>query len=586
MKTPLISTLLVLASSPLFAQHSRPPVQLDNAGTISGLAVASADGVSAVLWKEDATQNIMFAVSSNFGTTWSSPIRLDSDSTGAFKDTEDWSLLIDGSRIYAAWWDDRLVAGGGTSEVFVASSTNLGVSWNSDERGTYHYTPSIAEMEQWHWSIDFQTVCIATIDTRYDLSNREELVLHGSQDGGQTFTPWFVIYPGATGSDMDLVRIHTSILSGSPLIDVVMVNNVNDMANNRNDVLWTRYDLQANSQLPAVNLSPGVRALNGDVQHVGTEISLSAIYPTIAMAFTADFPTSPGKDEIFVNRYNGSAWSGDSRVGNYPIGAADVDHPVVLESQGALVAAWEDDRLNPGVEDSIWVAYSQDFGTTWIESGPFGPGGNPHLQGNGGYVGVSFTNLASPDDPQMHISRDFGKTWGPPLNVDAGQAGDADSTKLSYEPHYQAFVPVWKSDVNGGVNHAFAGYVRPATLQPVGSFSAGAPVHFEGFGFSAMAEGDQMAVVISTSLAVGSVRLPNDGRDTGLLLTSMLRSSTRTPQLRAPITLGGFAVTPTIPFPPTIPAGTTIYAVAVSIGQGVGGTEYGSITDPVAITVQ
>jgi len=586
MKTLLPSFLLVLGTSTLFAQHPRLPVQLDSAGTISGLAVASANGASVVMWKEDATQNIMAAVSSNFGTTWGSPIRLDSDSSGAFKDTEDWSILIQNGSIYAAWWDDRLVASGGTSEVFVAVSGNAGSTWNADVRGTYHYTPSIAEMEQWHWSVDSQTVCIATLDTRYNLSNREELVLHGSSDHGLSFTPWFVIYPGATGSDMDMVRVKASDASGTSIVDVLMVNNVNDMINNRNDLLWTQYDVQANNQIPVVNLSPGVRAWGGDVQHVGTEISLSGDLFSLAVAFTADYPTTPGKDEMYINVQNGASWSGDKRFGNSPVGVADVDHPVVHHRLGILVAAWEDDRLNPGVEDSIWVAYSYDSGNTWIESGPFGPGGNPNLEGSQGYVGLSFTNNASPDDPQMNISRDFGKTWGPTINVDAGQAGDADSTKLSFDSRYRAFVPVWKSDVNGGVNHAFAGYVRPATLEPVGIFSAGSPIHFEGYGFSPFDEGGQLVVVISSSLAVGSVLLPNDGRDTGLLMTSMLRSSTRMPQLRATIQPGGLASTATIPFPPTIPAGTTIYAVAISADQGVSGTEFGAISDPVAITVQ
>jgi len=581
----LSSLLLLVAAAPLSAQRPRQPIQLDNAGAISGLSVATAGGISAVMWKENATQNIMATVSSDFGASWGTPIRLDSDISGAFKDTEDWSLLIDSGHIYAAWWDDRMVVGGGTAEVFVAVSDYGGLSWQGDVRGTYHYTPSNSEMQQWHWSLELNVVCIATLDTRQDHNGREELVLYGSLDNGQTFTPWWVIYPGlgSPSSDFDLVRILTTFRTGVPTVEVAMVNDINDLVNHNNDLLWASYDIQANAQTTAINLSPNVRASNGDVQSSGTEVTLIDGYDGPVVAFTADFPTAPGKDEIFTNIFDGSSWSGDRPLGNAPAGVADVDHPKLFQFAGSLVAAWEDDRQSPGVENSVWVAYSQDNGLTWTESGPFGPGGNPSLAGLLGYVGVSFTNFASPDDPQLNISRDFGKTWGPTLNADAGQAGDADSTLNSYDQHYRAFIPVWKSDVNGGVNHAFAGYVRPATLNPVGTFSAGSPIHFEGFGFSAMSEGDQMIVGISTALGVGSALLPGDGRDLGLLSTGLLRSSTHSSQMRASITLGGFASTPTIPFPPNVPAGTTLYAVAFAMAFN---RSFGEITDPVTIVVQ
>jgi len=585
MKWFLCFLLLLVAAAPLSAQRPREPIQLDNAGAISGLSVVSSYGLSVVMWKEDATQNIMAAASSDFGMTWGTPIRLDSDISGAYKDTEDWSLLIDNGRIYAAWWDDRMVAGGGTSEIFVALSDDGGLSWQGDVRGTFHYTPSNSEMEQWHWSVNLNVVCIATLDTRQDHNGREELVLYGSLDYSHTFTPWWVVYPGvgSPSSDFDLVRVMCTIGTGVPTVDIAMVNDINDLVNHNDDLLWARYDIQANSQTTAINLSPNVRASNGDVQSSGTEVTMIEGYTGPVVAFTADFPTSPGKDEIFSNAFLGSSWSGDQPLGNATIGVADVDHPKLHQVSGVLIAAWEDDRLSPGVENSVWVAYSDNGGVTWAESGPFGPGGNPSLAGNQGYVGVSFTNFASPDDPQLNISRDYGKTWGPTLNADAGQAGDADSTLNSYDPRYRAFVPVWKSDVNGGVNHAFAGYVRPATLDPVGTFSAGSPIHFDGFGFSPLSQSDLMIVGISTALGLGSALLPGDGRDIGLLSTALLRSSTHSSQTRAPITLGGVASTPTIPFPPNVPVGTTLYAVAFSLASD---QTFGEITDPVTIVVQ
>ena len=508
-------------------------------------------------------------------------MQIDGDSTGAFKDTEEFSLLVQGNRVYAAWWDDRLVAGGEGSEIFVAVSQDRGVSWGPAVRGTFHYTLFIKELEQWHWDVDGTRVCIAALDTRHDHSGREEAFLYGSDDYGATFAPWWNIWDGNshTLTDFDQIRV----IGRSGTFHVATVADRDDLLNHRNDVFYASYDRSTHTQTSMISLSPNLRAVGGDVEHVTAKLQFIEEAGNFAVAFLADHPGN-GNDELRVAREFGGIWLADFRVGGYT-GGDDVDNPSLLGLGGGyLVVAWEDDRLNPTVEDSIWSATIDPFSGVWTEQGSYGVGGAPKLAGQGGDVGLLFTGPQNPDDPKMVMSRDGGVTFGLPVVIDGGQSGDADFGKLAYDSHYGTFLALWPSDVVGGVNQTFAGAVRRPTLTAIGNFSTGQPVSFEGFGFSEGTVGDAMLVLVSTSLGWGSALLPNDGRDVGLQVTPLLQGMVGNSNLTGLIDANGIANTPTFNLPPT-PPGTTLYFAGVSTNSSVTRT-FGDITNPIAVAVQ
>jgi len=245
-----------------------------------------------------------------------------------------------------------------------------------------------------------------------------------------------------------------------------------------------------------------------------------------------------------------------------------------------VIVTWEDDRL---FIDEVFVA-TADFnvGPTFNPDAQLstGGGGFPRISGRGDYVGISYNaGNTTPNTVGAAVSRDGGMSFGSGFTV-SDTTGDADDGEIAFNALYGNFVCAWLSN-DLGVNHLYVGGFRSQTITPVGTFSAGNPVHLDASGFGTSEDGNFFGVAISGS--TGSYPLPfGDGRETGLAQDPYLNwSLTQIPGFMAGSLSNGAGSTPTLSLPPIAP-GTTLYFVGVGFDASPG---LFSLTDVSSLTI-
>ena len=92
--------------------------------------------------------DVMFARSTNGGTSWSSPVRVNDDAgTSAYQWFGTMSVAPNG-RIDAIWLDTRDHPGTNLSALYYSNSTDAGVSWSVNERLSDYFDPHVGWPQQ------------------------------------------------------------------------------------------------------------------------------------------------------------------------------------------------------------------------------------------------------------------------------------------------------------------------------------------------------------------------------------------------------------------------------------------------------
>lgn len=570
--SPLFTSALVgtlLLGSNLAAQNPRPSVIVDSStGAVVAPSISTngelGGNLSALLFEDDLTNTVWCSTSDGRGLSWTTPLRVDDDITGAKKVFEADSIqTTSNGKIYACWRDER---NGVDDDVYFAA--NPGGGWLPNLRLDKGYPAGANPVRNVAFAAegDFVAALIST-----DNGN-EELYLVVSTNGGASFTQAMAVTSHNGSADIDAIAM---VIEDS-LIHMAWADNF--AVSTSDMVYYAQYDLGLGAFTQTdVLVSSNIQAAGGDVDDA---ISISASGANVAVAMQAD-NISGTSEELWVNVMIGGTFSGDQFVGNYTAGTNDVDNPVILlKDLTTVVVAWEDDRL---FVDEIFTA-SADFSVAPVFNPDSqlssGGGGFPRLDGAGDYVGVSFSAGAStPHAAGAAVSRDGGMTFGAGFTV-SDTTGDADYAEIAFNPLYGNFLCAWLSD-DFGVNDLYAGGFRSQTITPMGTFSAGNPVHMDASGFGASDDGNFFGVAVSGGM--GNYTLPlGDGRNTGLQFDPYLNwSLTQIPgSLSGSLSAGGGS-TPSLALPP-LAAGTVLYFVGVAFDAN---PTLSSLTDVGSVTI-
>ncbi len=571
MKLQPISFSLICAvlTTSAVAQNQRPSVQVDSstgavAPSISTNGVLGGN-LTAVLYEDDLTNTVWSTTSDGRGLSWATPLRVDDDLTGAKKVFERFSIQTTNTgKQYACWRDER-----NSTEDDLYFAANPGGGWLPNLMLDKGYPAGLNPVR--NFAMDAEGDHIAVLIST-DNGN-EELYLVVSTNGGATFTPAMGVTSHNGAADVDAIALD---LEDS----IVHITWADNFANALSDaVYYAAYDLGLGAFTQTdVLVSPNIQAAGGDVDDA---VEISASGANVAIAMQAD-NIGGTSEELWVNVMTGGLWSGDQFVGAYTPGINDVDNPaILLKDSTTVIVTWEDDRL---FVDEVFVA-SADFSIaplfnpeTQLSSGG---GGFPRIEGYGDYVGISYSAGAStPHTAGAAVSRDGGMTFGSGFDM-SDNSGDVDYAEIAFNPLYGNFIGAWLAD-DLGVNHVYVGGFRSQTITPVGTFTAGNPVHLDASGFGASEDGNLFGVVLSTTL--GSYPLPfGDNRETGLAQDPYLNwSVAQIPGLMSGSLSNGAGSTPTISLPP-IAAGTVFYYVGV--GFDASANLY-SLTDLGHLTIQ
>lgn len=558
----LLSTLagsLFLASNPawaaslpsaLAAQNPRPSIQIDSTTNGAVAPVISTNGVlggnlTAVLYEDDLTNTVWAANSDGRGLVWTTPLRVDDDLTGSKKTFEWFSIKTTNTgKQYACWRDER-----NSIEDDLYFAANPGGGWLPNLMLDKGYAVGANPVRNFAMDAegDFIAVLISTDNVD------EELYLVVSTNGGASFTAAMSVTSHNGAADVDAVALDIE----DSIVHMAWADNFANPVSD--DVYYAQYDLGLGAFTQTdVLVSANIQAAGGDVDD---NVVLSASGPNVAIGMQADNigGTSEG---LWVNVMLGGVFTGDQFVGAYTSGIHDVDNPAILmKDLTTVIVTWEDDRL---FVDEVFAA-SADFNIapvfnpeTQLSSGG---GGFPRISGYGDYVGVSYSAGAStPHAAGAAVSRDGGMTFGSGFTM-SDNSGDVDYAEIAFNPLYGNFIGAWLAD-DLGVNHVYVGGFRSQTITPVGTFSAGNPVHLDASGFGASEDGNFFGVLLSSGL--GSFPLPfGDGRETGLNPDPYLNwAMNQIPGSMSGVLSAGGGSTPSLSLPP-IAAGTVFYYVGV-----------------------
>ncbi len=552
MQKTILPLALCLLAPAGFAQTVRPTSQVDNSGIVFDPVVASEGDLTVLAYAGD--NDIYVQTSDGRGLTWSAPVRIDSDTTGARKDLEGGrpTIGIVGSNVYVIWNDRR----SGGQEVWFAASNDGGQTFGPDQ----NLTPGSSVIVDWR----LVATDVGGTDAVHVLysegSASQDLYLRTSTDGGNTFGTARFVPAGVTPGQVDTDDI--DIAADGPNVYIAWEDN-----RLGGDTVFFQKSVDIGTTfLPAdVNVSGGTGAEDSDA-----EIALSLGGSNIVIAWSEE-PAGIANEVLRVNASSdlGASFNGPMTVGSYTVGTDDVDAPVCRAQAGAnnIVVAWEDNRSGG---DLIYSAYSTDVGLTWsTDSVVSGTGGFPRITGAGDVFVIGWTGGGFPEAAQAAISYDVGVTWQPQVNS-SSTTGDADFAEGVYNPLYDNFIAAWLSD-DLGANNLYAAGFRAATVVNDGWGTSNPTIDFDlsGFGGSAVA-------FLAISLGTGPLVIPMDGRDLGVTADGLFLGSFADPIYTAFLT-GGAGSTPTLPNVfnniPTI--GITVNYV----GFGVNGGNIGRISD-------
>lgn len=555
-----------LAAAPLAAQNTRASQQLDVNATGTGLgpSIASDGDLAVAAWNDGSTggsNHVFVSVSDGRGLSWSAPLQVDQDPGAAKKFTQSDSVHVYGDSIYVFWSDERNSAT--TDEVWFNVSHDRGATWGAEQRLDKGYPAGTGAIRDWRVASqrggspgNDLLVLVQSVDP--DNASDEELHVAISLDGGASWANAPLPDPALTSGDVDDLGvavdgafIHLAWAGdglGGSSFDAVYYQRSDNFG-----VSWTH-------ATPVVISSAAAGA--GDVEFQ-VEVDTDNLSSLVAVAWLEE-RSSTTEEEVrcIVSDDLGLTWpAADTLIGQYAAGVHDVDGMDLRIGGGNVFVAWDDNRSGA---DLVYVARSTDAGASWepdAQVSSANGGGFPVFAPNGGGATVALTMStdAFPNAAECAVSNDAGATWITSVQTSDDPA-DVDFAECAYNALYDNLISVWLDD-RLGANHVYAGGFRPQTLTPLGTFSAGQPIHFEGSGFAGVLP--RGGVLISG--AAGDGIALTDGRKTGLSPHPFFSAATAFlgGALSGAMQPDGSWTTPNINLPGSIAPGTTLHFVGI-----------------------
>lgn len=456
-----IPALLVAAAAlsvPAAAQVARPSIQIDTT-TAAGLRiddtdVATAGDLSVVIYADRSTPASVWATTSDaFGTTWSTPVQVDSDSTGAIKQVgymnERHNVVIVGDSIYTVWLDDRNAA---ETDVYFARSTDRGVTWAEQQLDKGFAAGSGALATEYCFEVEPDAAGDKIyVAIQVDNGVDDELKFVSSLDGGLTFSSAIDV---STLNGVEDVDDFTLCAEGSTVH--VAFTDGRSGALNLDELFYRRSTDSGQTFGPEVQLDgsgPQVGDLAGNM-------AMACEGNLLLIAYQEEL-ADPANEEIRarVSLDGGLTFQPDVLVSDYdPTSGVDGDAPAATICGGNLIVGWDDNRTTV---DAVYVSVSTDGGLTWSSaeqlSNDEGPGFVRFDSDGASTVVLSNEAGAAPSGVESVWSGDCGLSWSS-FDLISDTTGDADNTRIVYNAQEENAIAVWMSDDLGDNNGYVGGY--------------------------------------------------------------------------------------------------------------------------------
>ncbi len=556
-------TIALLATSSFATARPSTLINTNLQDDARGIGVSSQGDLTAICWNEGGGTNQVFvATSDGRGLSWSSGVRVDND--GFTKTSQVDSVFVSGSNIYVIW------------------EANTGLFFNrSTDNGATFGTPiplDIGPGTVTDWRVAYSADPGG--DHIYVISSTavadEDLYLTASHDDGATFSLAALVPSVGITGDVDTLAVAADGLTVHVAWD--------DNRSGRDSVYYQKSTDGGATFLPTdVSLGDNV-----SVEDSQDPLNIASSGSTVAVMWNEE-PGGSGSEVIVANVSSdgGTTFAGSVTVGSYTSGVDDTDEGDIGIDPltGTIIVVWEDDRTG---SDQAYAATSTDGGLTFSgdtsvsANGAEKPTIHPGLLG---HAAILWESTGNPRTVESSLSRDGGVTWSSSMPV-SDNPGFADFVTGGYNPLYHNFIAGWAS-LDASNLQLFAGGFRPQTLTPVGSFTPGGQVSFSVSEFPSGESGFTFGILISGT--PGNFLLPlGDGRNTGLASDGFLqRSTAQIPGLLSgSIDSTGMGSTPTFSIPGNVQPGTQLHCVAVSFMTGGGSPVIGSLTDRVLVTIQ
>ena len=547
---------------PQVSRHSmgaRPPWELDSGANVptEGIDVDCSGEWASVSWVETGANSVavQWSGSIDSGITWSPPLRLDGDSSGANKTIHSSSVLVFGSAIHVFWLDDR----SGRSQFGYRRSLDGGASWQVEQILDPGAGRSILEFEGRLSEDGASLFLLASVSSGLSPAG---LLLFRSGDGGVSWNSSDLM-SGALPNSLDcfveqphffLSWTDDRLVPGSP------------------DVYFRASLDFGLSFAPEVQLNAsasGSSAANGvTLDFSGTDVAVAWTDLRIGnkqeafLAYSTDF---------------GSSFSGDAQVSNTGFSTTGASAPCLRLWKGVLYLSWWDDRyVTPGV----FLAKSFDQGNGWSEQF-VGYGKNPNLLCDleTDYFACLWGDIVG---PLASVSRDNGITMTGPVLLNPNNFSNVSSLAGAFDPQNRNFICAWIQDTNG-VPRPYAGGLRGAHVVPIGLPIPGGSFLFAVDGFPVSEANWRFQIIASSS--TGMTALPKqDGRYLGLAFDNLYRASPKFSPFAGQLTPAAAGSTPSFTIPSGILSGTVIWFAVVSWRLGASGPEIGTASDGLAVT--
>ena len=441
------------------AQTISGTVLVENAtNSVFSPSVAADGGVSVMTFVSD--NRVQSSRSTDNGATWSSPVFVDDDAAaiGTFKTAgtqgDRPTLYMNGNNVYQVWETNR----NGANDLYFAKSIDGGATWEPEIRlddsvpmGTAGAIRDFAVVVSDNGGDDAIYVLL-TVDPGDPMTMLldEEIYLVNSQDSGDTFSSAVSASTENGNADVDSI----SIFADGSDVHIVWVDNraggtTNDVFYRRSSdggTSWDFDEVQLDSSGP-LNGTAAFPSIDGN----GT---------TIAIGWNEQLGATVDQNRVAVSTDGGDTFGADVFVGSYTANLHDPDFfSMRFASNGTLVAAWDDDRLDVGMSDQVFATYSLDGGATWAadQQVSTAPGGFVRLvNGNDCNMALAWSgNDGGTGEEARAAGTVDGQLWSAAFTV-SNNTADVDFVEMGYDGSTNSYVAGWLADDLGLNNDAYA----------------------------------------------------------------------------------------------------------------------------------
>jgi len=341
-------------------------------------------------------RDVFFARSDDNGASWSAPAPLNANAAGDTGFESEVSIATDGNGNWVATWNSTENLGGaiGTDiDILYARSTNNGSTWSLPLPLNTNATIDLGHDFGSHVLTDANGRWIAVWSSTLTLtgpgSDNDIFLALSSDDGISWSAPAFLNSNAATDTGYDdYPQLATdnhgnwvaAWTSSDPLGGTLGVDSdILTARSSDNGLTWTDpVPLNSNAATDTEGDFDLALATDGAGNWIAAWTSLDTLGGTIGS--DADILTARSTD-------NGATWSSTSPLNsNAPIDTGTDEIPfLATDGMGNWFASWDGDNTaanTPGAEYDVFAAHSTDGGATWTDPVPLNSGAATDVGGD------------------------------------------------------------------------------------------------------------------------------------------------------------------------------------------------------------